>query len=638
MKKLAILLIALLCSVPHLWAQEEALAPLGSAYWRALNQTKGNDTAVLQLPFFDDFSNYTGQPNPRKWLTRDAFVNCDYALFPPTIGVITLDALNGNGALHATATSSLFSGDTLASQIVRLDSLISPTRQKLLPSDSVYLSFYYLPGGGTGPLWERLGDSPNPGDSLILELFDGEQWRQVWAIDGPKNDSTYDSTHSTWQYVTIAITDPSFFHRRFQFRFRNYCSLDDNAKPGMVGNCDQWNLDYIYLSHGRRQNDRNSFRDVAFVQRAPRMLERYYTMPAWQYRPSDMANHMDITISNLYNSTLSTHYFYHVYDANNQAIDQYDGGYDNCVSFPNTGSYQTASAHAHPSINFAFPTSADTQSFRIVHVVKEGNSGDNHVGNDTTIFYQHFSNYFAYDDGVPENGYGLVTTSSRSYLAYRFILNQPDTLTAIDMLFNHTRNEENAGLAFYLSIWEGNDSLPGALIYRDEIKQRINFNEVRSNGFIRYLLASPLVISDSVFIGIEQLGTTYLNIGFDRSNDRRNDICYRTTANWQTSILGGCLTMRPCFGSSALVGIEQLSVTNPSITLYPNPATSVLNIECSEISEHTSIQIYNHTGRLIWQGPYSPTLSLNEWPSGLYLMRITDANTGISTAKKFIVK
>lgn len=625
-----------MCIATWLPAQEEALSPLGSAPWRGVNRPKAHDTLVLQIPFFDDFSNYSGPSDSRRWLTDQAFANSDFALYPPTMGMVTLDALDGKGVLHATATNSPFSADTLASQIVRLDSIVSPTRQRLQPSDSIYLSFYYLPGGGTGPRWERLGDSPDPGDSLFLEFFDGQRWQRVWAVDGPPDDSTYEATHSTWQYVAVAITDPVFFHRKFQFRFRNYCSLDSNPKTGMVGNCDQWNIDYIYLSHGRRKNDRQSFRDIAFVQKAPSLLKRYSAMPAWQYQPTDMADHMELTIANLYGSTLSSHYTYQVFDADGQSVGQYDGGYDNCPSYPATGSYQTAAAHATPAVNFAFPTSTDTQSFRIVHVVKEGNSGDNHVCNDTLVYRQVFDNYYAYDDGVPENGYGLVTTSSRSFLAYRFVLNQPDTLTAVDILFNHTRNEENAGVAFYLCVWDGSDSLPGALLLRDDNKQRINFDDARSNGFIRFRLAEPLVVSGSVFIGFEQVGSTYINMGFDRSNDRREDICYRTTANWQTSILQGCLAMRPCFGSSALVGIDIPTTKVPTFSLHPNPATDVLHVQYSGTTEHVSLQVYNAAGRLVWQGPFAPTLSLTGYPAGLYLLRITD--DGVSVSQKFIVR
>lgn len=636
-KKIVGLISAILLSL-GIQAQEEYLAPLSGVQVPAHDTWahKGADTLELQLPFFDDFSNYTGLPDSRRWLTRQTLINRDYALLPPTLGVATLDALNGNGEMHSTATSSLFGADTLASQIVRLDSLLSPTRRKLQPSDSVYLSFFYLPGGGTGNLWERIGDCPDPGDSLMVDFFDGEEWVTVWAIDGISEDSLLSQTEHSWQYVAIPVADPRFFHRRFQFRLRNYCSLDANSKLGMVGNADQWNIDYVYLAHGRTGQS-PSFRDVAFVAKAPSALRSYQAMPIAHFRTSDMATHMPLTITNLYNSTLASSYQYNVYDEHGTPIAHYDGGHENIPSHTVTGQYQTSAAHAAPVVNFAYPEGNQPTHYEIVHIVKEGNGGDTRVCNDTLRFVQTLSNYYAYDDGVAENGYGLITTSSKAFLAYRFLMHQPDTLTALDICFNHTRNDENAGTAFYISVWDGRDTLPGTLLYRDEAKQRVAFND--PYGFVRYRLSTPVVVPDSVFVGIEQIGSTFINIGFDRNNDVRRHICYRTTASWQQSILGGALMMRPCFGSSALTGIATPPTScqqPPSVSIHPNPVQHTLFIDLASHAPHHTMQVFDTHGRTLYQGPFRNQLDVAEWPSGLYLLRIADSHTGQAATTKFL--
>ncbi|MDD3743511.1 MAG: hypothetical protein PHX54_07825 [Lentimicrobiaceae bacterium] len=48
----------------------------------------------LTLPFFDDFSGREGYPNPLLWDGEDVFVNDEYAVYPPTVGVATFDAIN----------------------------------------------------------------------------------------------------------------------------------------------------------------------------------------------------------------------------------------------------------------------------------------------------------------------------------------------------------------------------------------------------------------------------------------------------------------------------------------------------------------------------------------------------------------
>ncbi|MFN8134681.1 MAG: hypothetical protein U0Z17_05475 [Bacteroidales bacterium] len=54
----------------------------------------------ISLPFYDDFSVNTVYPSPLKWTDRYAFVNTDFAKYPPSVGVVTLDALDDKGALY----------------------------------------------------------------------------------------------------------------------------------------------------------------------------------------------------------------------------------------------------------------------------------------------------------------------------------------------------------------------------------------------------------------------------------------------------------------------------------------------------------------------------------------------------------
>lgn len=131
-----------------------------------------NYPAII-LPFIEDFSDYLGYPDPALWMDKKGFVNNTFALYPPTIGVVTLDALDENGRLYSHASTSAFPADTLTSRPIRLDSVFSPNR-KLRISDSLYFSFYYQPGGGTYSYpyleWERVGNQPDSDDRLVLEF------------------------------------------------------------------------------------------------------------------------------------------------------------------------------------------------------------------------------------------------------------------------------------------------------------------------------------------------------------------------------------------------------------------------------------------------------------------------------------
>ena len=141
-----------------------------------------SDQAV-RLPFVDDFSNYSGYPDPLLWEDNQGFVNTGFAVYPPSIGVVTLDILNEYGEVYPQASSLPFPADTLTSNPIRLDSNFTQHRPMQV-ADSLYFSFYYQPAGGSMSYpvggWEIVGDAPEHSDKLILE-FGYATGNQVFA-------------------------------------------------------------------------------------------------------------------------------------------------------------------------------------------------------------------------------------------------------------------------------------------------------------------------------------------------------------------------------------------------------------------------------------------------------------------------
>lgn len=612
---------------------QEVLAPLSAA--SRLPRAKQGDTLRIEIPFFDDFADYEGQPCARRWLTTQAYINKDYGPKPPTVGMATLDALDANGDLYPQASTNLFGADTLASQRIRLDSVTGAAAHRLQPADSLRLSFYYLPGGWYGNAWELVGDAPGAEDSLFLEFYDADadRWDVVWATGGFDADTAGRPSRWPWNYVSVKIDDPRYLTDRFQFRFRNYASLDANPKSGIAGNCDHWNLDYILLDRNRHVAD-SFFRDVAFVEKAPSLLKHYQAMPARQYAASDMATSLSLTIVNRYNQTLASNYGYRVYNENGQQVGNYDGGFENVVPFFPGGQYQGMAVHSTPPVGFSLPAMSAPTTYQVVHVVREGVSGDSRSGNDTIVFTQRFDNYYAYDDGVPENGYGLTSTSSHQWLACRYDLRKADTLTAVDLYFNRTRGAENEDITFRLCVWSCQDGMPGALIHEDVSRQMPQFDGL--NRFHRYAFDNPVIVTDTCFVGFEQLSNGYINLGFDRGNDARPWTYYRTGNAWCQSILKGAVMMRPLFGSAALVNVAE--PVDTQMLLYPNPTRGLLHINLQGgDGNHLRMTLFDSRGGLLWEGPYQETLDLSAMGKGLYLLRIYDTATGHHTIHKIIV-
>ena len=579
----------------------------------------------VQLPFFDDFSARGVFPAADLWESRGVTVGNGAGLMPPTVGVATLDAVGADGRLYEGAAAGLFTADTLCSQTIELGALA--------PADSVVLSFYYLPGGGKGDLWLRIGDAPEGSDSLMLEFYRAADstWVTVWARGGTEVDSLVRATGRDWQYVAVAVTDSAFFTDSFAFRFRNLCSVASTSKPGLAGNCDYWHLDYVLMDQGRTSVRTPEFRDVAFVAPAPSMLAHYQAMPARQYRQSDTAGTMEMTITNLFGSALATQYKYAVLDEQGDTLYRYDGGFENAPPFLPDGAYQTAAAHATPAVGYAFPEGTEQREYTVVHTVREGVGGDMHRGNDTVRFSQVFADYYAYDDGTAENGYGLTSTASRVYLAYRFDLNVEDTLTAVDMCFNRSLGGENEDIPFYITIWRCENGMPREVLYRDHTGRRPAFDGI--DVYKRYVLESAVTVSDSIFVGFEQANNYFINLGFDRNCDASERICYLTGTEWQRSILRGALMLRPCFGVSATVGIEHPG-REAEWRMYPNPADEEVWME--GLSTDGEIRIYDMTGKLV-ASARGNRIETRGLANGVYVVRCEDGEKAVGI-KKLIVK
>ena len=166
--------LCILCAFPV--RAQEFLSPV-----RHGNRLADKADTVVQIPFFDDFAGKTAP-----WEARGVFFNDGYAPWPPTVGMATLDAFDADGMLYPTTPGQLFFGDTLTSPALRLDSVFEPFPRPLTVEDSLYLSFYYLPGGGSGNMWERIGDCPGAADSLLLEFYApaSGSWDLVWGRGG----------------------------------------------------------------------------------------------------------------------------------------------------------------------------------------------------------------------------------------------------------------------------------------------------------------------------------------------------------------------------------------------------------------------------------------------------------------------
>ena len=216
---------------------------------------------TLELPFFDDFANQGPYPDSSLWSDKFVFVNNTFTADQLTQGVATFDLLDHAGRLYDDAVTWGFRADMLTSRPINL---------ALQPTDNIWLSFLYQPGG--------LGDIPESGDSLTLQFYAPETgtWYPVWKRAG--------TNIHPFRHVIIPVTDARFLKKGFRFRFTAYGSLTTGAEdPAMKTSGDNWHLDYVRLGKNRHEND-TVMHDVAFTLPVRSLLKNHEAMPLKHFR------------------------------------------------------------------------------------------------------------------------------------------------------------------------------------------------------------------------------------------------------------------------------------------------------------------------------------------------------------------
>ncbi len=554
----------------------------------------------LSLPFIDDFSSPGPVTNAERWSANHCFLNHSYGIEPRSVGVLSLDALDATGGLHhgAQISRSSFDGDTLSSRPINL---------QYEPADSLYLSFFYQAGG--------LGDRPETGDSLILDFFapSDSLWTEVWAIPGqPLSDFTQ---------VMIPIREERFLQDRFRFRFRNKCSLPVNDNyPDQMGNVDLWHLDYIRLDANRSIND-TLIRDLAFYEPMASLLKNYSAVP-W--------SRFSVAYNNALNSPMTAHY------RNNDELGRNVSRSFRIIRQTNgetvieaTPTARDIPAFQKQSVSFPFylpveTGQGDSASF-LLEAALRSDDFDLIKGNDTIRRLQTFSDFYAYDDGTPEAGYGLRGQGTRNAsVAVKFKSFGACKLGGVEMYFNQLRDSVNLNYYFNLKVWDEGEDRPGSLLHNDEQDLTPVYTK-NFPGSVRYYFSEPVDVNDIFYVGWTQLNEYMLNIGLDMNNRPvPHVIYYNQSGEWIESAAPGVLLLRPfLYSESQARNDRQLPLNN--LHIYPNPASGFIQIGLpdGELKQNAWIEVYNLQGQSVMGKQLSGNqLSIEGLPGGLYMIRL----------------
>lgn len=552
---------------------------------------------TLNLPFFDDFSGRSIFPEQKNWTDNYVFINNTYSEQQITIGIASFDAIDNTGKMYSTAASSGFKADQLTSK---------PLNLNYTSSDNVFLSFFYEPGG--------LSDPPEKNDSLTLQFFapSEQKWYSVWKAEG--------SQDIRFKPAIIRIDNDRFLKKGFQFRFVNYATLSsDLSDPSMVGNCDLWNIDYVVLNKNRNPAD-TVFADVAYTLPIRSMLKSNEAMPWKQFRQVYLQEMGAFLPVHYRNNDLITRNI----TRNFEIRDVYRNIVVHAFSAGATIISPLTSVDYNASLIYTFNSIYnDSALFRITASLKTDIFDPK--ANDTMVYYQVFKNYFAFDDGTSEGGYGVNGLGSRNAMvAYRFITATQDTLRAIRICFNDSYLDANKK-TFDLMVWDNDNGIPGNMLYTMEGVSVAQGDAL--NGFFEYIIPEGVLLNGTFYIGWKQRTESFLNVGYDINTPNSGRQFYWLNGEWRQSQVPGSIMLRPVVGSHLLItSINETPDKKLRLKkIWPNPAKDYINIDPGDLKIYgTSYIIINDlNGREVLKVPYAERVDIASLHEGIYILVIS---------------
>ena len=579
---------------------------------KSVGESLRNRNNVVQLPFFDDFTESDVYTDAAKWQNNNVLVNSGFPLYPTNYNAATLDILDMTGKVYPHASSSPFIADSLISNPISL--------KELTPADSVYFSFYYQPHGN--------GDAPEAADSLVLMFACKTDttlvWNHIWSTEGVTLDSFLLANDGNYfKQVMIPVVDEKYFGNDIVILFYNYGSVPSTMYPNDRSNVDNWNIDFVYLDKNRKAEN-TSFPLVTFSEKSPSLLNRYQSMPYRQYVSNPtvaIATEYNMYIANLDSTSARIKYSMHVENVVSGWTYNYNSkwsslsplaknGFQNCE-----GDNSTQACPRPKNFLFDMEDKVDTALYQITHIITVDDTVSQAKG-DTLYGLQSFENFYSYDDGTPERGYGVVP--GESCFASQFGISMPDTLCGVYLLFNRTHKDANYDF-FDIVVWNNNNGKPGNEIYRLK-NQRPEWDEEDIYKFAYYPFDKILKVNGTIYVGIMQHDKETINIGFDTSNDNSQYNFYDVGYGWENSSMKGSLMIRPVLGGD--YDLPEDTPQNSRLRLFPNPSRDVINIGDLDAETCKEIMIFDMTGRLMKHFSNELSLDVNDLPTGLYMMRV----------------
>ena len=579
------------------------------------SQGRFEDDTPLTLPFWDDFSQSRVSPDTLLWEnSNNVEISPTAAIDAISLNTAVFNGIRANGSAHNSLEFQTGDTDILTSKQIALSAHT--------PGDNLYLSFFYEKKGN--------GEIPNNNDGIRLEFMNQDSiWvSNIWNISGEDVVEV-----DNFFQVLIPVMGSQFFSDNFRFRFV--------ATGRQTGLFDTWLIDYVYLNEGRSATD-TEYPDRTFTKPLSSTFKDYYSIPIDHFLLDpipllDSVGSQFVILGNensVFPHEVNAQIMYITEDQDTifsalQSLLTAEDRDDNITGLDEILKHKDFQVGKLINTDI-IPQTAKYAEFRYELMgtwIMADNISPAHGNidfriNDTIRNTFILNNYYAYDDGSAERGAGVNNTGSQ--LAYKFGSTTDDKISAIDIYFPNTIQNVQFGRQVTLKVWSNTNGFPAdELFSKDILIQKVD----TLNQFYRYEFNQTIAVSDTFYIGWEQLAQDRIFVGLDKNTKSNDRIYFNITGDWEQNIndIAGSLMVRPVFGevidADPTTGIDKNEL-NTSINLYPNPTSGMLYIQ----GNYDQIDVLSISGRRMSIGTISDgertEVNLYGLPSGMYLIRL----------------
>lgn len=567
-----------------------------------LSANQSSDT--LLLPFLDDFSSSFGLGPDLRWWTPESrvWVNRTMGINAPSIGVATFDGADPTGRPYLVEGQGSGFGDSLISKPINLAMVPNQVR------NTVVLSFF----------WQKQGRGEMPDAQDIFQLLfkrANGQWQIVWQVNGLAEVPT-----DVFQYQTIAITDPAYFHSGFQFIFR--------SSANKTGPFDTWNLDYVWLDQNRRTST-PAIKDRAITGLPKGSFFGDYTLVtaemARNFNPS-LLDTLTVGFINLDSLVQPIEYSAVLVNKKTGQVNQNLN--DGTVLDPIPQGFQRRDMMLFPPRPSLLPQ-GDSLAMELRFILFSGDQAyQRPTGgvfpqidfrqNDTLSIPLTLAKNLAYDDGTAEFSIGLSQNGGSVLIEYA--VQEPDILSALDVHFPFIPGgQENRRMEILIM------SELGPINQNLLASQVINIPPYAGRDqFTRIKLFRPVAVNGRFYIGWRHIGNLPVAVGLDNNNAPPRKLFTNTRGIWEAEDdVKAALMFRPVLDKGVIQHVDWVR-QEKSPFIFPNPADDRIYFA----TEVQGFEIYDLNARLVQsESNVSMQAEVSFLKPGMYLIKVRRENS-----------